>query len=115
MSETSSIRRAVQALSSKPCCRRYPPELRVRIAAHVRRELATGKTLWRQAQQLDMGSGTLQRFLAEERPASLVPVRVVDVDTRPGLVSSVVVRGGHGVTVEGLSVEDVATLLRALA
>ena len=71
--------------------------------------------MWRIATSLDMGSGTLERILAEERSATLVPVRIVDDGAGHELASGIVVHGGCGVTVEGLGIQDVAVLLRALS
>jgi phage terminase large subunit-like protein len=54
---------------------------------------------------------TLERVVAERR-ASLVPLRVV---AEPAPSSGLVIRGPCGIVVEGLDLNSVAELIRALS
>lgn len=115
MDDTPSLRRTIEALAANNFRRRYPAELRARVAAHARRELADGVTLWGIASSLGMGTTTLRRFLGDTRPWTLVPVKVLDAVPKAELADPIVVRGACGVTVEGLDIAGVAGLLRALS
>ena len=115
MDDTKSLRRAIEALAPNHYRRRYPAELKARITAHARAELSRGTHLRRVATLLGMGFQTLERFLEEERPAALLPVRVIDPVTVARAPPRLMVRGGCGVTVEGLDLEGIAALLRALS
>jgi len=117
MEDLSTLRRAIEALSVNSYCRRYPAELRLRVAAHARRRMASGESLWSVAASLGMGGTTLRRILAagDERPEALLPVRVVDFSPSSEASTPIVVRFGGDLAVEGLDVAGVASLLRALS
>ena len=120
----AGLRTTIRALAPKKALRRYPPELKDRIRATASRELASGATLWRVARELDLAPQTLERIVAEApslstRSASaIVPVRVID-GARPVPPSvergPLTVRGPRGIVVEGLDVDGVAALVRALS
>ncbi len=115
MDDTKTLRRAIEALAANNYRRRYPAELRSRVAAHARCGLAAGATLWEVARSLGMGSKTLERFLEDDSPKALMPVQLIDPVGEREVTGPIVVRGGCGVTVEGLDLEGAATLLRALS
>lgn len=116
-STAASIRRTIRSLSQHKPSRRYPAELRARIAAHARDELGKGTSLRSLGDALDMAPQTLERFIAEhdDGAASFIPVRVSEPKVPGPRASTVVVRGPRGVVVEGLNVEGVASLIRALS
>jgi hypothetical protein len=107
--DISSIRRAIAMLARNKHLRRYPPGLRARLVSlvHAHRE----RSLWSLAKELDMAPQTLEHIVAGNS-APLVPVRVVrEHPSRAALV----IRGPRGIVVEGLDVDGVAELIRALS
>ena len=115
MDDTAQLRCAIEALSANSYCRQYPTELRARIVAHAERQLQTGRTTWEIARSLGMAGKTLQLFMNEHKPTALVPVRVVDDRQVRRARQELVIRTPAGLSVEGLELSDVVTLLRALA
>ncbi len=104
-----SLRRAIAALGATKYLRRYSPALRTRLVALVRahREHSIASL----ARALDMAPQTLERIAGHAR-APLVPVRLID---EPAPSSQLLVRGPHGIVVDGLDVKGVAELIRALS
>lgn len=106
--------------------RRYPEELRQRILAWVARAAGAGQlesdcskaigvktwrfTMWRRLEASDLARGREPRGPGGE-PLALVPIEVPMMPGSDGL--SVVSPSGY--RVEGLSLQQVATLLRELA
>jgi transposase-like protein len=120
--EQKDLRDEIELLSARKATRRYPEELRARVAAYARRRMARGASAARVCRELDLGSPTLKRFLHTSSPAAgFVELQVADdsarqpapapIDRRPAIA----VRGGCGVMVEGLGIDDVARLLRELS
>lgn len=105
------IRADIDALAASKHTRRYPPELKARIAAFARRQLDAGARVSVVAKSLDMAPQTLERIISEEPTVGLVPVRVLEAPAPPRLV----VRAPCGIVVEGLDVSGVAELIRALS
>lgn len=103
------MRRAIAGLASSKQRRRYPPALRARLVALMRAHPEHG--IVSLAKSLGMAPQTLSR-IASENGAPLVPVRVV---AAPALRSSLVVRGPNGIVVEGLDLDGVVMLIRALS
>jgi hypothetical protein len=103
-----AARRAVSSLSPNKQLRRYPPELRARLASVVRAhpELSVGSL----ARRMDMAQATLERIV--QTTSAFVPVRIVDEPSPP---ASLRVHGPRGIVVEGLDVAGVAELVRALS
>jgi DNA-binding transcriptional ArsR family regulator len=103
-----TARRAVAALSPSKHLRRYPIELRARLAAVVRAhpELSVCSL----ARRIDMAQQTLERIVTTA-PTAFVPVRVVGDQER----ASLRVHGPRGIVVEGLDIAGVADLVRALS
>jgi transposase-like protein len=92
---------------------RYPAPLRQAAAAHCARELARGRNLADVARELGVHYNTLDGWRAASRrtvPAVLRPVTVSETPTGVGVVHAL-----GGVRVEGLSITQIAQLLRALA
>ena len=116
MDNEETIRRSVQSLKGKKTARRYPPALRRRIAHFVRGELSLGRSYFRLSRTLDMSEDTLRRFLSESHSTALVPVHVVeDPVVEAQRPQEIVIRGGHGVEVSGLNLDEVTQVLRALS
>jgi len=107
--DIATVRRAIAELARTKYVRRYPPALRARLAAlagaHPEQSVAS------LAKALDMAPQTLERIVAEGR-APVLPVRVVSEQSK---VSTIVVRGPHGIVVEGLDVNELAELIRRLS
>ena len=103
-----SIRRAIASLAGTKYLRRYPAPLRARLVSLVRAQPKTSVASL--ARALDMAPQTLARMVAETR--RMVPVQVI---AEPATSSALVVRGPHGVVVEGLDIDGVAKLIRALS
>ena len=96
-------------LAPKKRDRRYPPMLRARLIALVRKR--PEESIGSLARALDMAPQTLERITAGVR-TSLVPVQIVEgLEARRALV----VRGPRGIVVEGLDVDSLAELIRALS
>src|SRR3982751_6648651 len=104
------LRRAVIALDATKQRRRYPAALQARLAAFVRAN--PERSVVSLARALDMAPQTLERFVASTTTA-LVPVRIVDDPIERAF--DVRVRGPRGIVVEGLDVDGVAALIKALS
>ena len=110
------LQQAVSALTSGGQ-RRYPEKLRARIAAYSRDRLKAGVGLTRVSSELGVSHPTLVRIL-DEKPAALRRVRVARpkaAKDEPAAADALVVRGPAGLVVEGLDVEGIAALVRALS
>lgn len=117
--EAEMLRAEIAALSELKQARRYPPELKRRVVRWAVSEVARGASLAGLCEQLDMSEPTLQRFLGETKAAKsdeLVPAfaRVTVTETMPA-APRLVMRGPHGLEVDGLSVETLAQLLKRLS
>jgi hypothetical protein len=64
------------------------------------------------ASAVDVTEQTIRRWRAADRGAVLAPVRIVDA---PPPMHALIVYGPRGLRVEGLSVDDLATLLCRLS
>ena len=102
-------RRAIASLARPKYLRRYPASLRARLVAVVRAH--PERNVASLARALDMAPQTLARIVSTAS-APLVPIRV---KARPQAQASVVVHGPRGISVEGLNVDGVAELIRALS
>lgn len=108
------LREAIAALAPLKSRRRYPVQLRERVVAYARHRLAVGQSRAAVCAELTISEPTLDRFLSTpvRNQVGFAPVVVREAsgtETRP------VVRGPGGVSVEGLSIEGIAQLLRRLA
>lgn len=133
--EVDQLRAEIAALGSAKHLRRYPRELRGRIAKHARRRRAGGESQAAIAKSLDMSDPTLARFVADDRNpgrdrrprvrSRAQPVRaLVPVKVRPEVGARVagqpkdervVVRGPSGLVIEGLTISALAELIAGVA
>ena len=93
--------------------RRYPVELRARVASWARERRADGASWIALAAELGLGLDTVRRWCAEQKPGTraLVPVTVVadhGYERRVSIVSPA------GYRVDGLSLNEAGELLRVL-
>ncbi len=104
--------------------RRYPADIKARVLAFAKVRRASGASLAALAGELGVSVMTLYGWLkasagkrrrrAGKKPA-LLPVQIVpDTGVQAGRPSPVVM-GPRGLRVEGLSIEEIAVLLRGLA
>lgn len=91
--------------------RRYPPELQ-RLAVSVARE-RSGEPLAHLAGELGISVVSLQRWLEQSEPVQFRPVEISFEAPSTGAAGPVLVTP-QGYRVEGLGVESLAALLRAL-
>jgi hypothetical protein len=112
--DVHALRLALDAIRSHGSRFRYPPTLRRRVVALARQRLRLGHSFWASAQLLSVAFTSLQKWLLEfpDEP-SFLPV-VVRPDTAPAASSLALLLPG-GARVEGLSLDDVATLCRKVA
>lgn len=109
--ELGALRRCVQGHDGGRG-KRYPPELRARLQRWIRRRRSEGASAATLAAELSLPLSTVSHW-ASKRPRStaLVPVEVV-VDPRPPRTLRVLSPGGFAV--DGLTMEEAASLLRVL-
>jgi transposase len=107
--DISSLRREIATLGTTKHLRRYSPALRARLIALVRAHPERGISSL--ARALDMAPQTLARIAGDAR-AAVVPVKLVE---KHGARSPLLVHGPGGIVVEGLDVNAVADLIRALS
>ena len=108
--DIAAARRSIAALAPLKHLRRYPAELRAQLARLVRAhpERSVGSL----AIAIDMAPKTLERIVAgAARGGVIVPVHIVAA----GEGNSLRVHGPRGIVVEGLDVDGVAELIRALS
>jgi transposase-like protein len=119
--ETEALARDIAALSAHKNSRRYPEALRARVVAWARAQLSAGASMAALCAAVDIGGPTLHRFLGTSRRSEqargspgFTPVRVAA--PKPEVTTTrLVLRGPCGLTVEGLTVDDVTRLLKGLA
>ena len=96
----------------------FSDTLRRRVSAHALARKRSGVSFVRTAKKLGVGDALISRWVRQSAAKStptkrrmprLKPVVITDEST------DVIVRGLHGVVVEGLDIEQLAVLLRALA
>lgn len=102
--------RAALARQPRGPGRRISPEIRRLIGRYARRRLAAGATRMAVSAELGVGDQTIARALATMLTQELLPVRVASSPSR-----SLTVRAPAGLTIEGLDIEGVAALIRALS
>lgn len=94
--------------------RRYPEPLRRRIVEYARLRLNAGIRVTEVCAELGVSHPTVSRMLGDA-PAPMRRVRLARPSTSGEQPATPVVRGPHGLVVEGLGIEDVATLFRTLS
>ena len=109
--DITAARRAIAALApSSKYNRRYPAQLRARLLALVRAH--AGERVGSLARSLDMAPQTLAGIASSLTSTALVPVHIVEDPVEHGDVRVV---GPRGIVVEGLGIDGVAALIRALS
>jgi hypothetical protein len=109
------IRRSIAKLAGGGQ-RRYPQRLRGMIADYCRTRVDGGVPLTRVCSELGVGHPTLVRMLEEAKAPRLRRVRIAaPKPNEPEAGLAPVVRGPAGIVIEGLDVEGVAALVRALS
>ncbi len=112
MSKNQELQRIKSALAKRPKGpgRRIPPEVRCLIARYAQRRVSEGAAQAKIAKEVGVCGQTLCNALKRERADMLVPVRVLN-----SAPASATVRGPGGLTIEGLDIEALAELIRALS
>ena len=114
MSESlSALRSEVLELRSEPIRIRYRPEFRSRLVSAAREHLSRGVSVGEIAEQLGVAEKTLSCWLGEGAKTPLRRV-LVSPEACPRVEASGLVVWSGSVRIEGLDVEGVARLLRAL-
>lgn len=108
--EISGLRRAIASLAARKNVRRYPADLRARLVALV--EAHSESSVAALAAALDMPAQTLSRFVSSASP-TFVPIQIAP--NHQWRASPIIVRGPGGIVVEGLDLDGVADLIRALS
>ncbi len=96
--------------------KRYPNELRGRVVAWAQGRRQTGVSWVDIAQELGVGLDTVRRWCVSTKPVvvasrSLLPVRIVESPAEP---ARLVLVSPNGFRVEGLTLTEAASLLKAL-
>jgi len=119
-SPTDRLRREIAAIQSRESfrTRRYPASLRRAVVAYLNEQRSIGRRPHRVAQELGLRQQTLAHWLRAAtpaiRPVTIAPLLSAVPSPRPPSSAVVLVlAGGH--RVEGLDVEQLVTLVRALA
>jgi hypothetical protein len=105
------LQRAIVALGPRGRGRPYPRDLLAKLIAYTAARREQGAKLLEIGNELGISWRSLSRWLAERAisGAGFQPVRVAQ--PRP---SHVVVRGPHGIVIEGLDLEGIAELVQRL-
>ena len=114
--ETEELREQLARCGPRTRGARVPPGVRAAIATYARRARARGGSLVGIATAVGVSPESIRRWTqgpAGPRPRSLVPVVLAAAPIAPDAAITVTAPGGY--RVEGLTVPQVATLLRALA
>jgi hypothetical protein len=109
--EAVALRRELDRVTSRQG-RCFPDDLKRRTAEWIAQQRAAGRTVAELASELGLAAGTALRWSSETRGRrALVPVEIVP---DASAVRTVAVVSPSGFRLEGLSVAEAATLLRAL-
>lgn len=112
--ETRSVRSRIREAQRgrSALARRYPKELRGSIVDCARRRQASGDRLTRVARELGVSYRMLSAWLdSESASPTLRPVRVISEAESIGALSVSL----RGLRVDGLTIDDLIVLTRALA
>ena len=111
----STLKAALASAERVGAGRAYPRALRARVAAYVigrRDEAATDEAISR---ELGIAAMTFRRWAGGRRAAFAVASVVGVTSTAPSAASPLVVHGPRGLRIEGLDVEQIATLWSRLS
>lgn len=109
--DVKALRRKVKALGRPRRGRRIPDELRAELTQAALELRASGRKWSQVGEDLGISYETARRYCEESSPAAVVPVHVVErADESPLVLVS-----PRGYRVEGLTLADAASLLRALS
>lgn len=114
------LRREIAAIQARESfrTRRYPSPLRRAVVQYVQEQRSVGRRPHRVALELGVRQQTLAHWLRSATP-SIRPVRIAASESSPAITPTsssrpvLVLASGH--RVEGLDVEQLVTLVRALA
>lgn len=116
MSTNRELQRIKSALVERPKKpgRWIPPDVRRRIGRYARSRITAGVSKTQVATEVGVDSGTIVRYmrLEDDIAEQFLPVRV---PVRTPNASTVTVHGPSGLTIEGLDVDGIAALVRALS
>jgi transposase len=110
--KSEQLREAIEA-SGHGRKRRYSPRLKREILEHVAQERARGVAMTSIAERLGVAQDTLYTWQREARSESAQ--RFVKLEVAAPNAAAIAVHGAAGIRVSGLSVAQLADLLRALA
>lgn len=115
--ELNEIRALLSELPPRGRGRRYPSELRARVVAYTKRRRAQHATMHVIGRELGISENTIGRWCAAKaapEPPTFVPVRLQSPRGRLTLSDEprLTLDSGRGWRITGLSVADVAELLR---
>jgi hypothetical protein len=109
----TQLQQAISELTPGPQ-RRYPARLQTRIAEYGRERIAAGVAAAKVCAEIGVSQPTLVRIL-EQAPAPMHRVRVAEVKEETPTARTLTVRGPRGLVIEGLDIDDVAALVKALS
>lgn len=111
--EATALRALIDSLGEQTTGRRYDAQLRARLAAYVRAELARGASLLSISKALRVPCETLKRFMSETAKPMFAPVSVCEAVPNPN--RTLTVHGPCGVRIDGLTFDELAKLIRSLS
>ena len=107
--EGKALSRAISQVGVGPG-RRVPPELKAHVSSYAKGRRAQGTSYAAIGRELGLAEQTVQRWCAGTSRPAMVPVEVV-AEGRSGI--ALVAPSGY--RVEGLSLDELVSLLRALS
>ena len=113
--ETARLRTALATTERSGRGRAYPPSLRAEVLRHAHARLAAGEAATAIATDLGLHAATLASWLGRTSPPPATFARVEVLAEPPSTAGALVVHTPHGLRIEGLDLDSLATLLRRLA
>ena len=117
---TEEVRRALGERTDARGFRIFPEGARQLAVAYAKKRIGSGASAVEVARELGLIGWTLQRWLQREQRGAIAGQGIkqmggfMKLEVKP-MPSVAVVRGAHGVWVEGLGVDGIAALLRSLS
>ncbi len=112
MQHDIELRRAVEQAGGCGRGKRFPDELKQRMLSYMGARRSAGAKLREIADEVGISWRTVSRWLLHRR-VDRVDFNAVHVAAEQRL-ADIVVRGPHGIRVEGLGLDDLAELIRRL-